>query len=62
MGNFESLRLDISLEAEGTGHPDTTFARVYDWTQGKLLEKMAEVEAELAEGDKDATDSDTEAK
>ena len=52
MGNFESLRLDISLEAEGVGHPDTTFNRVYEWTQEKLLAKMAEVEAELnAEAD-----------
>jgi hypothetical protein len=47
MGNFESLRLDIGLEADGTGHPDTTFQRVYEWTQDKLVEKMAEIEAEL---------------
>jgi hypothetical protein len=53
MGNFESLRLDISLEAEGLGHPDTTFARVYEWTQEKLMEKMAELDKELTEADED---------
>lgn len=47
MGNFESLRVDIGLEADGTGHPDTTFDKVYNWTETKLLEKVAEVEAEL---------------
>lgn len=47
MGNFESLRVDISLEADGFGHPDTTFNRVYEWTEKKLLEKVTAVEAEL---------------
>lgn len=50
MGNFESLRVDISLEADGVGHPDTTFNRVYEWTEAKLLEKVREVETQLKEG------------
>jgi len=51
MGNFESLRVDIGLEADGTGNPNTTFDKVYSWTEKKLLEKVAEVEEEL-KGDK----------
>ena len=47
MGNFESLRVDIGLEADGTGNPNTTFDKVYAWTEKKLLEKVAEVEEEL---------------
>lgn len=47
MGNFESLRVDIGLEADGTGNPNDTFDKVYGWTERKLLEKVAEVEAEL---------------
>jgi hypothetical protein len=50
MGNFESLRVDISLEADGFGHPNTTFDRVYSWTEEKLLEKVREVEGQLKEG------------
>jgi len=47
MGNFESLRVDIGLEADGTGNPNVTFDKVYAWTEQKLLEKVAEVESEL---------------
>jgi hypothetical protein len=47
MGNFESLRVDIGLEADGVGNPNKTFEKVYSWTEGKLLEKVAEVEQEL---------------
>jgi len=47
MGNFESLRVDIGLEADGTGNPNETFDKVYGWTERKLLEKVAEVENEL---------------
>lgn len=50
MGNFESLRLDIGLEADGTGNPNATFDKVYNWTEEKLLEKVAEVEEELKKG------------
>lgn len=54
MGNFESLRVDISLEADGFGHPNTTFDRVYTWTEEKLLEKVREVEDQLASGEKES--------
>lgn len=47
MGNFESLRVDIGLEADGTGSPNETFDKVYGWTERKLLEKVAEIEEEL---------------
>lgn len=47
MGNFESLRLDISLEADGTGHPDQTFDKVYGWCEKKLVAALNEVEKEL---------------
>lgn len=49
MGNFESLRLDISLAQDGSGHPDATFNKVYGYVQDKLVEKMGEIEAELKE-------------
>lgn len=54
MGNFESLRVDISLEADGFGHPNTTFDRVYAWTEEKLLEKVREVEEQLTDGEKES--------
>lgn len=47
MGNFESLRVDIGLEASGRGRPDQTFDKVYGWVEGKLMEKVDEVEEEL---------------
>ena len=47
MGNFEYLRVDIGLEADGTGNPNVTFEKVYAWAEEKLLEKVAEVEDEL---------------
>lgn len=49
MGNFESLRVDIGLEQDGNGHPDTTFNKVYSWVEDKLTEKVNEVEAALKE-------------
>lgn len=47
MGNYESLRVDIGLEADGTGNPNDTFDKVYGFAERKLLEKVDEVEAEL---------------
>lgn len=47
MGDFESLRIDIGLELDGSGNPNPTFDKAYNWVEGKLLEKMAEVETEL---------------
>jgi len=47
MGNFESLRVDVGLEIDGTGNPTPTFDKAYQWVEEKLLEKVNEVEAEL---------------
>jgi len=54
MGNYESLRVDISVEdsvrpheGEGKQALDTAFDRVYTYVSGKLIEKVNEVEAEL---------------
>jgi hypothetical protein len=47
LGNFESLRLDIGLELDGSGNPNVTFDRGYKWVEAKLSEKMTEVEEEL---------------
>lgn len=47
MGNYESLRVDIGLDLDGVGNPNATFDKAWNWSQEKLIEKMAEVEAEL---------------
>lgn len=47
MGNFESLRIDVGLEADGYGDPSRTYAKVKSWCEAKLVEAMDEVEAEL---------------
>lgn len=47
MGNFESLRVDIGLELDGVGNPNPTFDKAYSWAEGKLLEKVTEVEEQL---------------
>jgi hypothetical protein len=47
MGNFESLRVDVGLELEGKGNPNPTFEKAYNWAEGKLLEKVDEVEKQL---------------
>jgi len=47
MQNYESLRIDIGLEADGTGNPNDTFDKVYSFVERKLLEKVDEVEAEI---------------
>ena len=49
MGNFESLRVDIGLELEGTGNPNDTFTKAYGWCEKKLVEKVAELEEEVKE-------------
>ena len=50
LGDFNSLRADVSLEASGKGHPDATFNKVYDWVESKVAEKLAEAEATLKVG------------
>jgi len=47
MGDFESLRMDIGLELDGTGNPNPTFEKAYNWVEGKLLANLAEVEEEI---------------
>ena len=47
MGDFESLRMDVGLEADGTGDPNVTFTRVKNWVQTKMLENFREVEDQL---------------
>lgn len=47
MGDFESLRMDIGLELDGAGNPNVTFDKAYKWAESKLLENLAEVEAEI---------------
>lgn len=54
MGNFESLRVDVSVEdsvrpvdGDGKAGIDAAFTRIYEYVSGKLIEKVNEVEAEL---------------
>lgn len=47
MGNFESLRVDIGLEADGHGNPGPTFDKTYAWAEKRLLEKVDGLEAEI---------------
>lgn len=47
MGNYESLRVDVGLELDGVGNPTPTFDKAYGWAEGKLLEKIQEVEDQL---------------
>lgn len=54
MGNYESLRVDISVEdsvrpndGDGKAGIDAAFTRVYHYVSEKLIQKVNEVEAEL---------------
>lgn len=54
MGNFESLRVDISVEdtvrpadGEGKAGIDNAHERIYNYVSDKLIQKVNEVEAEL---------------
>ena len=49
MGDFESLRYDVSVEvsAKAGESPDDTFTRVADFVEEKLMQKLQEVEDEL---------------
>lgn len=49
MGNFESLRVDVSLELDGAGNPQVTFDKVYSWVEERLVEKVRELEEEVRE-------------
>lgn len=47
MGDFESFRVDVGLQASGKGHPDETFQKVYDWCEKKLIKEAQETREEL---------------
>jgi hypothetical protein len=49
LGNYESLKLSIGVEDFVRSGENTTTAtdRVYQFVEGKLIEKIGEVEAEL---------------
>ena len=54
MGNFESLRLDIGLEASGRPgeNPNVIYGRVKDWVETTFLKEFAELEASVEEAKK----------
>lgn len=49
MGDFESLRYDVSVEASPLRGENTNeaFERIADFVENKLMAKLAEVEEEL---------------
>ena len=51
LGNFESLRVSIGIEdfVRDGETVDSATERVYDFVEGKLIEKMADIEKELKE-------------
>lgn len=52
MGNFESLRVDLSLALDGVGNPNETLAKVSKWVEDNLGTRVAEVRATI-EGSED---------
>lgn len=48
MGNFESLRVDLGLEADGDGNPKVTLDRVRKFVEHELGEAVAEVTAQIS--------------
>ena len=51
MGNFESMRIDIGVEAPALSKESTpeAFDRIYAFVEKKLLEKFSETEEQLSE-------------
>lgn len=51
MGDFESLRYDVAVEASPLSGESTedAFNRISEFVESKLTEKLTEVEAELKE-------------
>lgn len=51
MGNFESMRIDIGVEASANQGERVVeaFDRVYAFVEKKLVEKFSETEAELSQ-------------
>lgn len=40
MGDYESMRIDVGLEVDGEGHPDATYAKVYEWVTLRFAELL----------------------
>lgn len=49
MGNFESLRVDVGVEADKTDNEtmDQAFNRVYEFVETRLIDKVNEAENEI---------------
>lgn len=47
MGNFESLRVNVGLSAEGYGNPSVTLAKVRDFVEENLGVAVQEVSAAI---------------
>ncbi len=47
LGNFESAKVTVGLEQEGTGHPDNTMSKVKKWVENNLEAEGKKVFAQL---------------
>lgn len=50
LGNYESIHIDLGIEdyvRPEDGNVDSAMNRVYSFVEKKLIEKVAEIEAEL---------------
>jgi hypothetical protein len=47
LGNFENIKIDVGLEADGSGDPSVTFAKVVDWVKENLDKQVSEVVSEI---------------
>jgi hypothetical protein len=53
MGNFESLKINVGLEADGEGNPDVTMAKVRAWVEDNLGRAVNEVVDTIEGNNKD---------
>lgn len=49
LGNYESIHVDVGIEdfVRDKETVDAAFERVYEYVEGKLLEKVREIEEDL---------------
>jgi hypothetical protein len=47
LGNFESSKIGVGREADGTGNPSVTFERVRKWVEENLETAVQEVNEAL---------------
>ena len=47
LGNFQSVKIQVGLSQEGYGHPDATMAKVAEWVEENLGQRVTEVVAAL---------------